>query len=260
MEASRAEIPSPPEELQARVGGPLDFTPEDQTRYLQYLRTIGIKATDDVLDVGCGIGRAAATLTPYLTGQYRGFDPDAELIAYCEREITPRFPNFQFAVLDVFSSFYNPSGRVSPAEVTFPYPDEHFDFVFLMSVFTHILQDGFERYCTEISRVLRPGGTVCATFFLLNESALASLGGKAGEVEVARRLLEQDGVCRTGMDAPEHFVAYDEKFVRDVFRANDLHVEAVVPGTWSRLADGTTRGSQDTVTARRAPRPLGGPQ
>ncbi len=120
MEAAPVEIPPPPEELQARVGGPLDFTPEDQVRYLQYLRTIGIKATDDLLDVGCGIGRAAATLTPYLTGQYRGFDPDAELIAYCQREITPRFPNFQFEVLDVFSSFYNPSGKLSAAEVTFP--------------------------------------------------------------------------------------------------------------------------------------------
>ncbi len=123
-----------------------------------------------------------------------------------------------------------------------------------MSVFTHILKDGFDRYCVEISRVLRPGATVCATFFLLNDSTLAALGTKAEEVDVARRLLEQDDVCRTGMDAPEHFVAYAEDFVRDVFSANDLQIEAVQPGTWARLADGTTRGAQDTVTARKSPR------
>jgi hypothetical protein len=93
---------------------------------------------------------------------------------------------------------------------------------------------------------------VAATFFLFDDSTLATIAEKASEVEEARRLLEQDGVCRTGKDAPEHVVAYDEDFVREVFTANDLRVEAVQRGTWSRLADGTTQGSQDTLTAQKS--------
>ena len=67
-------------------------------------------------------------------------------------------------------SAYNPEG-VDPAEFSFPYPDTAFDFVFLTSVFTHMLPPDVRHYLTEIRRVIRPGGSCLMTFFLLNDHA-----------------------------------------------------------------------------------------
>ena len=49
---------------------------------------------NSVLDVGCGIGRMAIPLARYLNtdGKYEGFDIIPENIAWCQRAITPRYP------------------------------------------------------------------------------------------------------------------------------------------------------------------------
>src|SRR4051794_26342926 len=85
-------IPTPPSELANIVGGGLEIG----FGHLHHLRAEGLRRDEDVLDVGCGIGRTAIPLTEYLSehGSYRGFDISRESIEWCSREITSRFPNF----------------------------------------------------------------------------------------------------------------------------------------------------------------------
>jgi len=62
-----------------------------------------------VLDIGCGSGRVAVPLTGYLcAGFYEGFDVDAEMIAWCRREIGARYTAFGFEVIDVTNTHLQP--------------------------------------------------------------------------------------------------------------------------------------------------------
>ena len=122
-----------------------------------------LKASDRVLDIGCGPGRLAVPLTRYLddAGSYDGLDIIPESIDWCRENISKRDERFRFHLADIRNSAYNESGADSCVELSFfPSTDETFDFVFLASVFTHMLPEGVEHYLSEIARVLKPGGTL----------------------------------------------------------------------------------------------------
>jgi SAM-dependent methyltransferase len=129
----------------------------------------GLKPEHRVLDVGCGVGRVALPLTHYVTsGTYDGFDIVKRWIRWCRRNITRAHPNFRFTHANVWNSHYNRRG-VPASAFRFPYEDASFDFVFATSVFTHLDPAAARNYLHEAQRVLAPGGTLLATFFILDE-------------------------------------------------------------------------------------------
>jgi SAM-dependent methyltransferase len=206
----------------------------------------GLKPEDDVLDVGSGIGRIAVGLTGFLEGRYEGFDIVAKGVEWSQREITPRYPNFRFQRADVFSKRYNRGGRWRASEYRFPYDDESFDFAVLTSVFTHLLPADAEHYVQEVGRVLRPGGTCFATFFLLDDRTLASTAaGRSTPVFD----IEQDGYRTANRRNPEAAVAYPVETVARWFDAAGLPGRTIHPGSWSGISNGTSY--QDIVIARR---------
>ena len=111
-----------------------------------------------MLDVGSGLGRMAMPLTGYLDGgSYAGFDVGREMVRWCQRTITPRWPDFEFTWASVYNGKYNPFGKQSGTEFRFPYEDADFDFAFATSLFTHLLRDEAQHYLAETARVLKPG-------------------------------------------------------------------------------------------------------
>lgn len=111
------------------------------------LRTLGLEPRHDVIDVGCGSGRLAVKLAPYLTGKYTGTDILAELTGYARR-ICAR-PDWEFHATEGFG---------------IPAPDASADFVCFFSVFTHLLHEDIYKYLREARRVLRPGGRVVFSY------------------------------------------------------------------------------------------------
>lgn len=216
--------------------------------YLRHFRELGgLEQSDDVLDIGCGVGRMAAPLTTYLrSGTYHGFDVMEPTIRSCRRRYSS-FPNFHFEHVDVFNGKYNPKGRIPPAEFRFPYHDATFDFVFAISVFTHMLLSDVERYLQEAARVLRPGGRVLATWFVLTPEAEALV--EKGESDVAFEAREP-GLWLSDRREAEAAVAYDPNNVAGLYRDADLEIaEPIRYGRWSGRRDGLSY--QDIVVARR---------
>ena len=86
-------------------------------------------------------------------------------------EDLPRHPSFRFQLADIRNAQYNPTGSQEARAYSFPYPDREFDLALAASVFTHLRPGEIERYVSEAARVLKPGGRLLASFFLLNEDA-----------------------------------------------------------------------------------------
>lgn len=192
----------------------------------------GLKPNERVLDVGCGVGRVAIPLTNYLkdNGSYEGFDVVAKDIKWCQKKISPRFPNFHFQLAEVYNKAYSPYARYKASDYKFPYEDESFDFVFLTSVFTHMLTKDMENYLSEIARVLRKGGRCFITYFLLNPETRRLIEQKQSRYDFSS---ENDGCYIHNKDAPD--VAYDERFIRKIYETNHLNIiEPLYFGTWRR--------------------------
>jgi SAM-dependent methyltransferase len=191
----------------------------------------------------------AVPLTRYLSlrGSYEGLDIVNDGIEWCTRNITSRYPNFHFWLADVQNTLYNPGGGKRAAEYRLPYVGEAFDFVFLASVFTHMLPSDMENYLHEIARVLKPDGRTLVTFFLLNSESRALIAANCS----TQVFSYGDGVCRlVDPEHPEAAVGYDEAFVRARYVENRLRIlEPVRYGSWPGRPDFTSY--QDIIVAAR---------
>lgn len=206
--------------------------------FLRYFITIGhLKPNEVVLDVGSGIGRKAIPLTKYLdsTGRYEGFDITKKGVRWCEKNISSKYPNFHFQFVDVFNRSYNPKGKHHPSRFKFPFENECFDFLFLGSVFTHMMPNDMKNYFSEIARVLKKGGRCLITFFILNNEVLKLIEAKKSsiifEYKSGKYLLAD---C----NSPEAAVCYDESFIIDLFANNNLNVNKPLHyGSWPGRID-----------------------
>jgi SAM-dependent methyltransferase len=191
----------------------------------------------------------AEPLARYLSedGSYDGFDVVAEAIESCKKEIASRHPNFRFRHVDVFNRVYNPTGRLKPESFDFPYAEEAFEFVFLTSVFTHMLPPAVSNYLSEIRRVLRPEGRCLMTAFILDEASLAAT--RAGRA-TRRFMHEGDGYFYDVPDRPEAAIAYrDENFLRLLDQARLELCRPVTYGYW-RVGHTTLGPGQDLLVVR----------
>ncbi|HVF50857.1 MAG TPA: class I SAM-dependent methyltransferase, partial [Pyrinomonadaceae bacterium] len=116
-----------------------------------------------------------------------------------------------------------------------PFPDRHFDFVVLNSVFTHMLPDDVENYLSEIARVLKVGGRCLISFFLLNEESSALI--ESGRSTLLLR--HQFGPCRAlDPDTPELATGYEMAFVSALYEKNGLHIRQPIHyGSWCGRED-----------------------
>jgi ubiquinone/menaquinone biosynthesis C-methylase UbiE len=95
-----------------------------------------------VLDCGCGTGYSLAHIASlYPAADLVGIDPDAGAIDYASK----RYPSMQYVVMNGL-------------DLTFP--TASFDIVLSFEVLEHLTRGEQQRYLNEMTRVLRPGGTL----------------------------------------------------------------------------------------------------
>lgn len=192
--------------------------------FMNYFRDLcQIRPEASVLDVGCGIGRMAIPLTKFLNmkGVYEGFDIVRDDINWCQKKITSKYPNFHFQVADVYNKDYNPVGKFKASEFRFPYDDEKFDFVFLTSVFTHMLPDDVENYLSEIKRVMKVGTRNLITYFLLNDESTNLM--KSGKSTLDFRY-HFGKYSSTHKRVPEAVIAFNEEYIKQLYSKHGFHI------------------------------------
>jgi len=200
------------------------------TEYLgHYVRIGGLKPTDRVLDIGCGIGRMAVPLTQYLdeTACFEGVDPVNEGIEWCVQNITSTYPNFRFCRVDIAHELYNPGGTVKGTEIVLPFGDAKFDFVTMISVATHLPLDEIAAYAREVSRLLAPGGKLFLTAFLVSE-------GDPDRTEARPQFGPGEAVGSWIADpsAPLGAIGFDMPLVPAVLEEAGLRIDLVSLGHW----------------------------
>ncbi len=149
-----AYSPLPPAELRHRVHGSLDAESFVQGgRVLaQNIRDLCAVAGRDVysfhsvLDFGCGCGRVMRSFQDAPDScQFYGTDIDRELVTWCESHL--------------------PRARWSVNESRPPlaFPDDTFDLMYAVSVFTHLDEELERAWLGEFRRVAKPGATLILT-------------------------------------------------------------------------------------------------
>jgi ubiquinone/menaquinone biosynthesis C-methylase UbiE len=144
----------PPASLRFRVHGELDLHSFLQSgrQCSQDIRAALARIDEDmgsfrhILDFGCGCGRTIIWFSNSRTPvRISGTDIDAAAIEWCRRHL-------DFATFEV----NQPSPPLS-------YQPNSFDFVYAISVFTHLNEDHQFRWLAELQRVTRPMGYVLLT-------------------------------------------------------------------------------------------------
>lgn len=206
----------------------------------------GLRPTDRVLDVGCGSGRITLGLVDYLGGggSYEGLDVLPGEIRWCQQHITRHHPEFRFQVADIANQHYNPAGTQTAGDYHFPYPDASFDFVYLVSVFSHMLPDGVDHYLAEITRVLRPGGRCAITYYLLNDT----VDPQKASIDFP---YERTGYRAHNAEDDTWAVAYEEANIRHLYDKHGLRIkEPIAYGAWTGRE--SAYDLQDMIVAQKA--------
>ncbi|MCG9793836.1 class I SAM-dependent methyltransferase [Flavobacterium algicola] len=202
-----------------------------------------------VLDIGSGIGRMAIPFTPYLSseGRYEGFDIVKKGVDWCTKNISSQFPNFNFKLIPLHNDLYNHSTEDKAASLRFPYSENYFDFVFLTSVFTHMMPDDVENYIVEIRRVLQRDKICFCTFFILDEKSKTSMS-QNGLKNFPHDFKNYSLMDR---DVKEANVAYDKEFLYSLFEKHQLQITHFIRGNWSGVTPGDLNEHQDILIIKK---------
>jgi len=149
---SRSHLP--PCELRYRVGGSPDadefvtIGKQCAADIQSALQQVGreLDSFERILDFGVGCGRTLVhmkNLAPQ--AKFEGTDIDANAIKWCRQNLT-------------FATF-----KLSKESPPIDYAADTFDFIYVISVFTHLNEDYQFRWLEELQRIAKPGATLLLT-------------------------------------------------------------------------------------------------
>jgi SAM-dependent methyltransferase len=206
-------------------------------RNLDILASFGLlQPSTRILDLGCGCGRLAVSLTQVLapSTRYVGTDIVPDMADFCRREISSRWPNFEFYSVGDEHPFYGrlanqgrrPSGLLLEDTSSL---DGQFDLVIASSVFTHLDEAQAQAMLRRVRAWLAPGGSALLTFFLLNTWSRSQIQGGQTEyfygMDLKAPLLKYPDNAAVGMD--------EALVERMVISAGFPGIFSVNHGTWT---------------------------
>jgi SAM-dependent methyltransferase len=229
----------PPNHLRIRIGsgnhifnGHVGFIEASSRCWFVFLSRGYCTSTSDVVELGCGCGRIARALTdpwwdPWFEGTYVGVDIDNEMIEYCRNHFPA--PRFEFILSPHKSTAYSGSKLCHAPEtardLAIAAPESK-DFVYSISLYTHLLETEVLDYLQETYRILRAHGIMYMTFFCMEHMELGlrwTFRHRRGNAYLEN------------LRYPEAAIAYDEAFMAESTRNCGFREVTVLGGTPSTL-------------------------
>ena len=224
----------PPKHMQIRVvGGYVSGFIESGFSICDDLNgvlSVGGKSLGDferILDWGCGCGRTTRALKTLMPQKdIWGSDIDPEAIAWLQKAYSPKYGQF----------------RLAPHAPPLPFEDGFFDFVFGISVFTHLPEDMQFGWLAEMQRITRPGG-----YLIMTTSGEGNYSKLPDEL---RRKVEEKGFFY--LDG-----GYGQSISLPAFYQNTFHSLDYIRREWAKYFDildmqpTRMQRHQDTILMRR---------
>jgi SAM-dependent methyltransferase len=241
-----------PEHLVTLTGAGTETLEVFGTLHLEcYKKFMGLSPDMTILELGCGIGRDALQFLNMLNeeGRYIGIDVTWDSVAWCQRNISSKYPNFKFFHFDAAHELYNPLGSKTSLDFRLPVPDRSVDRICAGSVFTHLFEEEVVHYMREIGRVLKPDGLAYTTFFLYSDET----------IEAARRTnlthnnlmfnhSYADGCYINDPGYPTGAVAFTDAAMRRMMeRAGVRLARPYLGGAWSGLHTDAADGQEVAI-------------
>jgi cyclopropane fatty-acyl-phospholipid synthase-like methyltransferase len=164
-----------------------------------------VRDDSTIVEIGCGVGRIAWPLRgESFVGRYIGIDIDTEMLEWCRAHFDQRF---SFHQASHASQTY--TGAAKSRYYSLPCADRTVDFMYSISLFTHLLEEELTNYVAESARVLRVGGNVRMAYFCMESVALGdrwTFAHRMGHAYVE------------SVDFPEAAVAFHADYMEGLFR------------------------------------------
>lgn len=146
--SKKSDIVIPPPKLRYRVHGSLEPNSYVQAgvncwRSIKNIlegQNLLFESFNEVLDFGCGCGRVLVNIPQYKDQNIHGWDIDSESVNWCQNQIV----GVRFSTIE-----HNPPVIVE---------NHSFDFIYSISVFTHLNEKMQLEWLKELSRILKPNG------------------------------------------------------------------------------------------------------
>lgn len=213
---------APPKALNYAADG--DFVSQGDELVETLQRDFALDGGQRILDIGCGIGRVATGLHRAKRDvRYWGFDIVKYGILWCKKKI-PESEGYHFTHADIFNPFYNPRGKIDPCAYAFPYPDNSFDLLIAVSVYTHLLEQETRAYFAQSMRVMDQGGKAYFTTFLV-DGDIPQHAHFAFEHQIGAAYIERK-------EEPEMAVGYTRAFWEALAEQNGARIAQINPGSW----------------------------
>jgi SAM-dependent methyltransferase len=222
----------PPNHLRLRIGvgnrvfaNHAQFLEMGNGTWLDFLSKRYCHSTSDIIELGCGCGRIARPLKgAWFHGTYVGVDIDEEMIHFCRKN----FPQdrFRFVLSPHSSATYsakrNTATSANSARAKLDIADaDSGDFIFSISLFSHLLEPELMQYLRESARILRSNGLMHLTFFCIEHVRLGerwTFTHRVGNAYIENEAL------------PEAAVAYHENYLKHLVEEAGFNEISVSPG------------------------------
>lgn len=230
----------PPNHLRIRVGvgnrffaNYLNFVVAPTVFWMHAFHAGLCRLNSTIVDIGCGCGRSALVLRDYkykmerFAGSYIGIDVDKEMLEWCRTHFDRE--RFEFHHSPHVSRAYRAAGDKNEY-YRLPLADNSVDFVFSVSLFSHLLEREVANYCRESWRVLKEGQHMLMYFFSMDRLPPTYGDRHTFRFQVGNAHVESLAI-------PEAAVAYHEAYLMSVAREAGFSSAEVqmAPGDWQPI-------------------------